>query len=182
MPAIFTWTVNAWTGYSIIYFCLLLYFLQKWVINQLSLWCTFHACFPLPSLYRMPPWHLRWNLPTPEVEEKPHPVKRGRRAKNQAPHIATSQSTEREVTPLQEIIAQLPASISHAFKEGIEAASAVGLAEAIQPDQSDSAALLSNTANATPSSSISGAINSVVKGTTRRLAHLKIYICISPSP
>ena len=117
--------------------------------------------------YRMPPRRLRRNLPAPEVEEEPRPAKRGRRAKNRAPSIATSHSTEQEVTPLQEIMAQLPTLISNAVKEGIEAASAVGLAEAIQPDRSDSVALPSNTANnATPSTNISGAINSVVEEIT----------------
>ena len=38
------------------------------------------------------------------------------------------------MTPaLQEILAQLPALISNAVKEGFEAASAVGVAETIQP-------------------------------------------------
>ena len=115
----------------------------------------------------MPPRRLRRNLPAPEVEEEPRPAKRGRRAKNRAPSIATSHSTEQEVTPLQEIMAQLPTLISNAVKEGIEAASTVGLAETIQPDRSDSVALPSNTAtNATPSTNISGAINSVVEEIT----------------
>lgn len=118
--------------------------------------------FPLPSLYRMPPQCLRQNHSTPEVKKEPCPVKRRRKGKNQAPHIASSQRTEQESTTLQEIIAKLPALISNAVKEGIEAASAVALVEAIQPDQSDSAAFPSNMANnATPSSSIFCTINSV---------------------